>query len=94
MKSYLELINDAAEQVGVSLLKAFKAADIPTSTYYRTIHGATELRHDTARKVMEAIETIHALQQTREHTAELRATGQRVDLRSVRAKFKSGKLGS
>lgn len=94
MKSYLELISEAAESIGISLLKAFKAAEIPTSTYYRTIHGETELRHDTARRVMEAIEKLHALQQARQHTEELRASGQRVNLRSIRAQFKPRKLGA
>lgn len=76
------------------LLKAFKWAEIPTSTYYRTIRGDTELRHDTAVKVMDAIERLHSLQQARDYTAELRASGQRVNPRTIRAKFKPRGTGA
>ena len=94
MKSYLQTIQERAEAVGLSLLQAFKSADIPTSTYYRTVNGATELRHETAVRVMEAIEKFHALQQAREHTAELRSTGERVNRRTIRAKFKPRSTGA
>jgi len=61
---------------------------VPTSTYYRSINGDTELRYDTAVKVINAIEEIHSIQQARQHTEGLRASGQDVNRRSVRAKFK------
>lgn len=93
MKSYLQIISERAEEVEISLLKAFKSADIPTSTYYRTINGATELRHETATKVMKAIEKLHALQQAREYTQQLRESGQRVDIREIRARFKPRSTG-
>lgn len=89
MKSYLQIIQEEAEQYGITLLKAFKAADIPTSTYYRTINGATELRHETATRVMQAIAKVHALQQARQHTEELRESGGRINISTARAKFKS-----
>lgn len=94
MKSYLQIIEEEAERCGITLLKAFKAADIPTSTYYRTIHGKTELRHETATKVMKAIAKVYALQQAREYSTELRASGGKPDIREIRAKFKPRVSGS
>ena len=94
MKSYLQTIQDKAEEANVSLLKAFKWAEIPTSTYYRTINGETEIRYETALKVVHAIEKLHLLQQARDYTEGLRAAGQRVDGRTLKAKFKSGSFGS
>lgn len=88
MKSYLELLQEMSEETGISLLKAFKAASVPTSTYYRTINGVTELRFDTARKAMKELEKLHALQQAREHTRQLRESGRTVDTRKIRAAFK------
>jgi len=94
MKSYLQIIEEEAERCGIELLKAFKAADIPTSTYYRTIHGATELRHDTAAKVMKAIAKVYALQQAREYSEELRASGRKPNIGTIRSKFKPRSAGS
>ncbi len=88
MKAYLDIIKQKADEAGVSLLKAFKSADIPTSTYYRTINGDTELRYETALRVSNAIQKLHEIQQARQHTEGLRASGQDVNRRSVRAKFK------
>lgn len=88
MKSYLELLQEMSEETGIPLLKAFKAASVPTSTYYRTINGVTELRFDTARKAMKELEKLHALQQAREHTRQLRESGRTVDTRKIRAAFK------
>jgi predicted transcriptional regulator len=93
MKSYLQTIKDRADECGLSLLKAFKAAEIPTSTYYRTVNGETELRHETAKRVMETIEKLHALQQARAHTEELRRLGHEVNRRSIRARFKPRSTG-
>lgn len=90
MKSYLQILKEQAEALNVPLLKAFKSADIPTSTYYRAINGATELRHETAARVMDGIKKVHALQQAREYTAELRAVGKQPDRREIRRRFKSG----
>jgi predicted transcriptional regulator len=94
MKSYLKYIKDTAAGRDVSLLKAFKEADIPTSTYYRTIKGETELRYDTAVKVFHAIEYIHAANEARKQSEELRKIGKPFSSRTVQAKFKSRSLSS
>jgi len=88
MKSYLKHLQDRAEETDISLLTSFKRASVPTSTYYRSINGDTELRYDTAVKVINAIEELHSIQQAREHTERLRASGKDINRRSVRAKFK------
>jgi len=89
MKPYIQILTEEAERHGITLLMAFKTAEIPTSTYYRTINGDTELRHETAERVMKAIEKIHALQQARQYTEELRSAGKKPHMRSIRARFKS-----
>lgn len=94
MKSYLQLLEEKSAESGIPLLQAFKSAGVPTSTFYRTINGQTELRHETAKKAMKALEKLHALQQAREYTEQLRATGQRVDIREIRAKFKPRSTGT
>ena len=94
MKSYMQTIEEAVAAYNVPLLQAFKSAGIPTSTYYRTIHGKTELRFETARKVMKAIETLHALEAARDHTKQLRSAGKRADIRKTRAEFKPRKTGA
>jgi hypothetical protein len=50
LTSYLEQLHALAILAGADLLKAFLAAGLPSSTYYRAING-TELRYDTATKV-------------------------------------------
>jgi len=94
MKSYLQSLKDRAEETDMSLLKAFKQAGIPTSTYYRTINLKTELRYLTAIKVMTKIEKLYALKKARDYTRELRESGERVDTRKIRARFKPRSLGS
>jgi predicted transcriptional regulator len=94
MKSYLQTLEEKAEAYDVPLLTAFKSADIPTSTYYRTINAQTELRYDTARKVMKNLEKLHALQEARKHTEQLRKSGARVDIRKTRARFKPRSIGA
>jgi hypothetical protein len=66
LKSYLEILQEKSERLQVSLLDAFKWKDIAPSTYYRTIHGTTELRYETARLVNKALEELHALRKHRE----------------------------
>ena len=63
METYLNLLRQKAEAHSVPLLSAFKQAGVPTSTYYRAINGKTELRHDTAEKVMRSLEELHTVQQ-------------------------------
>jgi predicted transcriptional regulator len=94
MKSYLQLLEEKSAATGVPLLKAFKAASVPTSTYYRTINGVTELRFDTARKAMKELEKLHALQQARKHTRQLRESGGTIDTRKIRARFKPRSTGA
>jgi predicted transcriptional regulator len=94
MKSYLQLLEEKSAEYNIPLLQAFKSAGVPTSTFYRTINGQTELRHETARKAMKALEKLHALQQAREYTERLRDAGERVDIRTLRAKFKPRSTGA
>jgi predicted transcriptional regulator len=94
MKSYLQTIKDEAAEANVPLLKAFKQAEIQTSTYYRTVNGDSEIRYETALRVHHAIERLYLLQQARDYTKGLRADGKHVNRRSVRAKFKPRKTGS
>lgn len=88
MKSYLNYLQDRAKEADVSLLKCFKRAEIPTSTYYRTINGNTELRYDTAVKVINVIEELDSIQKASEHTKRLREANKPVDRSSIRARFK------
>ena len=63
METYLNLLKQRAEARNVPLLSAFRKAGLPTSTYYRAINGKTELRHDTAEKVMRSLDELHTVQQ-------------------------------
>ncbi len=94
MKSYLQLLEEKSAESGIPLLQAFKSAGVPTSTFYRTINGKTELRHETAKKAMKALEKLHALQQAREYTERLRSNGERPRIGTVRAKFKPRSTGA
>lgn len=62
MLSYMEQLNAAAVLANMQVLQAFRLANVPTSTYYRTLNGG-DLRLATANKVLDAIR-VHALQQT------------------------------
>jgi predicted transcriptional regulator len=66
LQSYLEILQFKSEELGVSLLDAFKWKDIADSTYYRTMKGDTELRYETARLVNHALHELHALRAHRE----------------------------
>lgn len=94
MKSYLQTLEETAEAYEVPLLSAFKWAEIPTSTYYRTINAQTELRYDTARKVMKNLGKLHALQEARKHSEKLRDAGARANISETRARFKPRSSGS
>tara|TARA_R100001460_G_scaffold83416_1_gene124338 strand:+ start:2605 stop:2808 length:204 start_codon:yes stop_codon:yes gene_type:complete len=54
MISYLDQLMKAAKDRDISILAAFRKANVPTSTFYRTRAGK-DLRLSTARKVMDAI---------------------------------------
>lgn len=89
MKSYLQILTKQAKDANVPLLRAFSRAMIPTSTYYRTIKGTTEIRYDTALKVHHAIEQVRQIQQAIEDTERLRSNGKPVNRRSIKARVKS-----
>ena len=44
--------------ISLPLHKVFVKAGIPTSTYYRTLNGDTELRYETACKVYRMLELL------------------------------------
>ena len=54
MITYLDQLIKSATDKNLSILAAFRKANVPTSTYYRTRAGK-DLRLSTARKVMDAI---------------------------------------
>jgi predicted transcriptional regulator len=56
MKSYLDTIKEHAASRNVDVKEAFRVADLPTSTYYRTINNTTELRYETALKIFNAVD--------------------------------------
>jgi len=55
MQNYMKQLLEKAQSMDIDLLTAFKQAGVPTSTFYRTINGTTELRYDTALKVYKAM---------------------------------------
>lgn len=55
MQSYMNQLIEQAQSMDIDLLTAFKQAGVPTSTFYRTINGTTELRYDTATKIYKAM---------------------------------------
>ena len=87
MKSYLKYLEDKAEGCNIPLLAAFKQADVPTSTYYRTINLVSELRYETASKVSNAIEYLHKANEMREHAKKV-GPSKRKNI-SIRSKFKA-----
>jgi len=59
LKSYLDQLHEQADDLGIPLLKIFIKAGVPTSTYYRTIGGKTQLSYDTAMKVQVMIDGLN-----------------------------------
>jgi predicted transcriptional regulator len=78
----------------IELLHAFKEADIPTSTYYRTMRGETELRHATAAKVMVAIERLKQIRAAYLAANKLRKYGRKLDRRKIPKAAKSRSIGA
>ena len=72
MKAYLDTLRDEAEALDVSLLEACKRAGMPTSTYYRTVNGSTELKFKTAERILYGIRRVHALRKAREDSDSIR----------------------
>ncbi len=56
--SYLDQILEKHRYVDMPLHKVFTLAKIPTSTYYRTTSGKTELSLDTAKKVYRVLDRL------------------------------------
>lgn len=94
MQTYLDTVRDQAKLKGVDLFHAFKMAGLPTSTYYRTINGTTEMRFDTACSVLDAIDEQHKRDEAAKRTKQLRDSGQVVDRRSARKGLKPRKLSA
>jgi|TARA_R110000751_G_scaffold71685_3_gene145513 predicted transcriptional regulator len=58
MKSYWQSIQDMHKGLNIPLHVIFVKSGIPTSTYYRTLNGTTELRYETARKIYRTMELL------------------------------------
>jgi predicted transcriptional regulator len=56
--SYAEQLVEIAEDAGVDLMRAVRLAEVPDSTYYRSIKGGRSLRLSTAGKIADAIERL------------------------------------
>jgi len=60
MKPYFSQLQLLASDLNVPLLDAFNRAEVPTSTYYRSVNGTTEMRYDTACRIYKAIYEEHS----------------------------------
>lgn len=58
IESYLDQVTWHAQARGVDLRRAFLAAGVADSTFYRATRGTTELQLDTAIRVMRTIERL------------------------------------
>ncbi len=94
MKTYLNTVRDQAKEKGVDLFTAFKYAGLPTSTYYRTINGTTEMRYETACSVLDAIDEQYKRDESAKRTEQLRSSGQNVNRRSARKGIKPRSLST
>ena len=56
IQSYWDMIQEKHKGFDIPLHRVFTKAGLPTSTYYRTLNGSTELRYDTAVKVIRMME--------------------------------------
>jgi len=56
--SYAEQLVQMSEDAAVDLMRAVRLADVPDSTYYRSIKGGRSLRLSTAGKIADAIERL------------------------------------
>lgn len=70
------------------MLKGFKWAEIPDSTYYRTINLKTELSHATAMRVAQAVENHTCLERIKSDVRKLRNAGKPVEMRTLKARHK------
>jgi predicted transcriptional regulator len=73
IQSYWQIIQDKHKEFNIPLHKVFTKAGLPTSTYYRTLNGSTELRYDTAVKVMRVMELMEGAYPTSRDKRKLNA---------------------
>ena len=73
IQSYWQIIQDKHKEFNIPLHKVFTKAGLPTSTYYRTLNGSTELRYDTAVKVMRVMELMEGAYPTSSDKRKLNA---------------------
>jgi predicted transcriptional regulator len=60
MEPYFSQLQSLATKLNIPLLDAFARAKVPTSTYYRSANGTTEMRYDTACRIYKAIYEEHS----------------------------------
>ena len=87
LEPYFTTLQRMAKLYKVRLDHAFIEAGMSSATYYRNKNGVTEMRWDSARKVGNAIEKIHALQAARSYTRSLHRSGSVVSKASIRVRF-------
>ncbi len=58
LKSYWDQILEKHRYVDMPLHKVFIVAKIPTSTYYRTVNGRSEISYETAKKVYQTLDRL------------------------------------
>ena len=73
IQSYWQIIQDKHKEFNIPLHKVFTKAGLPKSTYYRTLNGSTELRYDTAVKVMRVMELMEVAYPTSRDKRKLNA---------------------
>jgi predicted transcriptional regulator len=66
MDSYFKQLKSQCKQWDIDLRTAFVLAGIPTSTFYRA-QKRNDMRFETALKVLDAVNRIHASQATSQH---------------------------
>ena len=86
MKSYLETIKDHAASRNLELKELFRVADLPTSTYYRTINETSELRYETAKKLYDAVDEHVKRRKYKERLERLAQNNEHIDRRIIRYK--------
>jgi len=88
MPSYLTQLEAFADASNVTLLQAFKWAEVPHSTYYRTIRYHTELSHLTACRVAQAIENHNCLERMKADIRKHRRIGREFDIKTMKKRHK------
>ena len=86
MKSYLKTITEHAASQKIELKELFRVADLPTSTYYRTINGTSELRYETAKKLYDAVEEYVKRRKYKERIERMSRNNEHIDRRIIRYK--------